>query len=385
MTLFAKRLLKRIATALAAVCLSFPFCAWAAFTVNGDGTVTDTETGLMWDRCALGLSGTTCATGAPGDYTWGLALAEVSARNAASHLGFNDWRLPSLKELESLVDITRAPIVIDTIDNTAFPNTPASGFWSSTTFSPVPASAWFVSFSDGGTGTSGKTNNRLVRLVRGGQSFDLLGQAPQTLTFGAVPTGVVVGGAPTVNATSATPNSGNAIVYSSMTPTVCTVNASTGAVSAIAVGTCTIAADQAGNASYTDAAQVTQSFNVGQAAQSITFGAQAGQTFVPGGTFSINPLATGGASGNPIVYSSTTLGVCTVSGTTVTMVAAGICTIAANQAGNANYAAATQVTQNVAIDVRAFELAQPVHALPVWALACLSLLLAGFGLRRRNQ
>ena len=60
--------------------------------------------------------------------------------------------------------------------------------------------------------------------------------------------------------------------------------------------------------------------------------------------------ATGGASGNPVTFSSLTTGVCTVSGNTVTLVAAGTCTIAANQAGNASYNAAPQVTQSFTVN-----------------------------------
>ena len=69
---------------------------------------------------------------------------------------------------------------------------------------------------------------------------------------------------------------------------------------------------------------------------------------MPGGSFAINPAASGGASGNPTVYSSTTPGVCQMT-SVATMLTAGTCTIAANQAGNTNYLAAPQVTQTVII------------------------------------
>jgi len=75
--------------------------------------------------------------------------------------------------------------------------------------------------------------------------------------------------------------------------------------------------------------------------QTITFGAQSAQTFSTGGTFAVNPLATA-SSGLTVTYSSTTTGVCTVSGSTVTMVSAGTCTIAADQAGNSSFSAAAQ-------------------------------------------
>jgi uncharacterized repeat protein (TIGR01451 family) len=87
-----------------------------------------------------------------------------------------------------------------------------------------------------------------------------------------------------------------------------------------------------------------------KADQTITFNPQGAQTYVPGGVFTINPLATSD-SGLAVAYSSITASVCTVSGINVTIVAAGTCTIAADQAGNANYNAAPTVTQNVAIGV----------------------------------
>ncbi len=105
----------------------------------------------------------------------------------------------------------------------------------------------------------------------------------------------------------------------------------------------------ASNAGGTGMASLT--ITIAPAAQTITFNAQSpsSQPFVLGGSFAVNPLASGGASGNAVTYSSTTASVCTVSGTTVTMVFGGTCTIAANQAGNSNYAAATQVTRSVTI------------------------------------
>jgi hypothetical protein len=174
---------------------------------------------------------------------------------------------------------------------------------------------------------------------------------PQTLTFGTAPT-VVVNGTGSVSATSATPNSGNTITYST-TSTDCSVTAA-GVVTGIHAGTnnCVITATQAANATY-DVGTATQTFNIGKANQTLTLPAQspASRGFVSASTFAINPLASSASpnSGVAIAYSSLTTGVCTVSGSTVTMVSVGTCTIAADQAGNADYNAATQVTQSIAL------------------------------------
>jgi hypothetical protein len=129
-----------------------------------------------------------------------------------------------------------------------------------------------------------------------------------------------------------------------MTPSICTVAGST--VTALAAGSCIIAANQAGNANYTAALQVTQTIVVGPGSQSISFGAIPSLTV--GGLGALT--ATGGASGNAVTFTSTTLPICTVAGSTVTALAVGNCVIAANQAGNANYTAAPELTVILLVD-----------------------------------
>lgn len=93
--------------------------AHAIDSVNG--TVTDTRTGRMWDRCARGLAGAGCATG--GAFTWQAALDAASS--ISTYKGFGDWRLPNLKELRGLVEERRGT---PSINEFAFPNTPVSFF-----------------------------------------------------------------------------------------------------------------------------------------------------------------------------------------------------------------------------------------------------------------
>ena len=59
--------------------------AAAPFVDNGDGTITDTSTGLMWDKCARGQSGLTCATGASLQYTWANALTEAATQSGVNY------------------------------------------------------------------------------------------------------------------------------------------------------------------------------------------------------------------------------------------------------------------------------------------------------------
>ncbi|MDD5642849.1 MAG: DUF1566 domain-containing protein [Syntrophales bacterium] len=65
---------------------------------NGDGTITDQATGLMWAQTDSGAA-----------MNWEASLAWVQAQNAANYLGHRDWRLPNAKELQSIVDYSRSP------------------------------------------------------------------------------------------------------------------------------------------------------------------------------------------------------------------------------------------------------------------------------------
>jgi tripartite motif-containing protein 71 len=86
--------------------------------------------------------------------------------------------------------------------------------------------------------------------------------------------------------------------------------------------------------------------------QAIAFTSRAPTTAVVGGP-SYAVAATGGASGNPVTFSPATSGVCTVSGSTVSFVGAGMCTLDANQAGNSDYAPAPTATQSFAVAAQA--------------------------------
>jgi len=172
------------------------------------------------------------------------------------------------------------------------------------------------------------------------QSFQVT-QVAQTITFGAL-ANQPYGTAPFT--VSATASSGLAVSFASTTSAVCTVSGST--VTLVSAGTCTIQATQAGNTSYAAATPVNQSFQVTQAAQTITFGALANQPF-GAAPFTVTATAN---SGLPVSFASTTISVCTVSGSTVTIVAVGTCSITASQAGNTNYAAAIPVTQSFTVN-----------------------------------
>jgi hypothetical protein len=113
------------------------------FTANGDGTVTDRATGLIWKQCAEGLSGTDCLTGGATTFTWQQALQHAEA---AVFAGSSLWRLPNKKELASLVE---QRCVAPAINARLFPNTPSNWFWSSSPTAYYSDGAWYVNFGYG--------------------------------------------------------------------------------------------------------------------------------------------------------------------------------------------------------------------------------------------
>ena len=143
---------------------------------------------------------------------------------------------------------------------------------------------------------------------------------------------------------AAAASSGLTVSYASTTTGVCTVSGA-GAISFASAGTCSITASQAGNANYAAATPVSRSFQVTPGVNTITFAALPSRA-LGSGTFN---LAATASSGLTVAYVSTTTGVCTVSGTTVSLLAVGNCSITANQSGNSNFAAAAPVSQTFAI------------------------------------
>lgn len=156
--------------------------------------------------------------------------------------------------------------------------------------------------------------------------------APLTQTASMIPTGF--GGTVTYTISPGLPNG-------------LTFNNATGAIfgtPSAALTTTDFTIRAAGSTSGT--ATATVNLTIGVASQTITFGPTPTPTFSPSGGFQVFASAT---SGLPIIYSSLTPSVCEAQGSTIMMLGAGTCTLAANQSGNANYTAAPQVTQSITV------------------------------------
>jgi hypothetical protein len=127
------------------------------YTANGDGTITDNLTQLVWQQVPN-----------PTAQSWEQALVYAEELNLA---GQTDWRLPNIKELQSLSDYSA---VNPAVNSNFFSTIGVHNYWSSTTLKPNPtnpASAWYWSTQFGITTYDLKTNLNYVLCVRGNPSF----------------------------------------------------------------------------------------------------------------------------------------------------------------------------------------------------------------------
>ena len=128
-------------------------------------TVIDNGAALMWMRCPLGysLENNSCSNNAemPSAFTWEQALA---AADTASHAGFNDWRLPNRKELDTIVNRN----CFEPANNELFfPATATQNFWTNSPYPFNSQSAWGIEFEFGSHKSLPKSGEYAARLVRG--------------------------------------------------------------------------------------------------------------------------------------------------------------------------------------------------------------------------
>jgi hypothetical protein len=153
-----------------------------AYVDNGDGTITDPATGLMWEKKSF--------DNGPHDYRRNLRYAgdgtqetvwdwldDVNTEGGTGFAGHRDWRIPNPKELQSIIDYgTSVPAVADAFNKSCALGctvltcscTQPDGYWSSSTLHVTPLDAWAVSFFGGGVGPITKTALAYFRAVRGG-------------------------------------------------------------------------------------------------------------------------------------------------------------------------------------------------------------------------
>jgi hypothetical protein len=210
---------------------------------------------------------------------------------------------------------------------------------------PAPGSS--VSFTGGGTCTidanqNGNANYEAAPQVQ--QSFTIK-KKTQLIKFESTPPEPAQVGK-TYNAVVAA-TSGLPVALTSATPSVCTVSGTN--VTLLGAGECTIDANQAGNAEYEPASQAQQSFQVAKKSQTVTFTSTPPNPATIGGpTYTVTATASSGLAVS-LTIDAASKSVCSLSGSTVTFIGTGTCTIDANQAGNAEYAPAPTQQQTFTV------------------------------------
>lgn len=132
-----------------------PASPW--FVDNGDGTITDRATQLMWVKDGTGAG---CNNGAK--VNW---IDTLTFCNGLEFAGYSDWRLPNQKELQSIVDFSRETPALDPL----FINSAEDYYWSSTTQVDNTGVAFTTRSVNGYYGVGSKEYaNQYVRPVRGG-------------------------------------------------------------------------------------------------------------------------------------------------------------------------------------------------------------------------
>lgn len=143
------------------------------FADNGDQTATDKLTGLVW---------TGDADPAGGYKTWQQALDYIKTLNSRKHLGHDDWRLPNIIELESLVN--KQPNLATWLNSQGFSNVRMDYYWTSTTYASYTSHAWSLGMSSGIVAGHSKTDRGYVWPVRKGKGGVLtLPRTGQTICY----------------------------------------------------------------------------------------------------------------------------------------------------------------------------------------------------------
>lgn len=129
------------------------------FIHHGDGTVTDRQTGLMWKQCLEGQRSNSCQ-GQASFMSWDAANYTAKQLSHSHFAGHSDWRLPTVQELESIVE---KQCQTPAINLRIFPHSPSQGVWSA---SEANYNAWSIDFGPGRAFPAFKAGGKYVRLVR---------------------------------------------------------------------------------------------------------------------------------------------------------------------------------------------------------------------------
>ncbi len=129
---------------------------YSALSRDSSGVISDNKSGLAWQDDYSDNGGSIKSA------TWQDALIYCEELTLG---GQNNWRLPNIRELKSIVDDTKYDSAISSV----FQNVTSNYYWSSTSYASDSSNAWSVYFNNGYDYRNDKTNENYVRCVRGGQ------------------------------------------------------------------------------------------------------------------------------------------------------------------------------------------------------------------------
>jgi hypothetical protein len=150
--------------------------ATLSYTDNGDGTITDHTTGLMWAK--KGNDGSIHDKDEAGNWSVAFSVFIAAMNSGGGFAGYTDWRLPNIRELMTLVHYGNSGPAVDPVFNTGCVAgcsvttcscTGISYHWTSTSEANAEGNAWAVVFTAGVVQAWGKGQSFNVRAVRGGQ------------------------------------------------------------------------------------------------------------------------------------------------------------------------------------------------------------------------
>ncbi|MBI3795375.1 MAG: DUF1566 domain-containing protein [Deltaproteobacteria bacterium] len=149
------------------------------YKLLNDGTVKDLNTGLIWEvKCVgagcpvlhdveYGVCWSADLDGSGGTiWEW---LNDINAEGGTGYAGHHDWRIPNVRELQSIVDYETSGPALNPIFGPISPF--ATPYWTSTTYLPSPSEAWAVGFFTGSVWDYPKGSVEIVRAVRGSPAY----------------------------------------------------------------------------------------------------------------------------------------------------------------------------------------------------------------------
>jgi len=320
----------------------------ADVTADGNGAISDQFNLPDWFVAVYNVTATGASSGTA---TWSFTDADATTTTLTSSANPSNLNDPvtftaTVKRSATSTVVTVGSIKFGTGSNCTggftelqaaqAPNASGQATYSTST---LPAGNTTLRACYLGTGGASGTQDSTATLTQ-----TVNAKQNQTITFNA-PVGKKYGD-PDFDP-GATASSGLPVSYSSSTASVCTIVS--GKVHIVAAGDCTVTASQVGDASYNPAPDVTRTFTIAKADQTITFGALSPKTL---GDPPFTVSASGGGSGNPVTFSASPSTTCTSGGTngaTITITGIGTCTVTADQAGNVNYKAAPSVSRTFAV------------------------------------